>query len=139
MKNATLIKTALTLAACIVLFAAAAPAQTLKANVPFAFMANGNVMPAGEYRVTIDSARGLLTVGRPGEAAVFVPVQNRQWGASSNEGMMVFHRYGDRVYLKRIKAPAATDGMEAFPSKAEKEASRSGNPLEVAMIRVLAQ
>ncbi len=139
MKNVTITKTLLAVAAFIVLLAGAAPAQTLSASVPFAFVANGSVMPAGQYQLQMDWMHGMLTITQPGGHVVFVSAQTSFNGISNTDGALVFHRYGDRYFLKRVKAPAASEGMETIPSKAEKEAVRSGKPLEVAMIRILAQ
>ena len=51
-------------AAALVAVAGAASAQTLEASVPFAFYANGKVLPAGTYRVTLggSGANPILTI-----------------------------------------------------------------------------
>jgi len=45
-------------AATLVVAAGAASAQTMKAEIPFTFRANGAVMTAGTYRVTLDYTSG---------------------------------------------------------------------------------
>lgn len=52
----------LMIAAAALLAAGAASAQTLKADVPFAFQANGKTMPAGIYTVNLRGPAGTVSL-----------------------------------------------------------------------------
>ena len=68
--------TKLTIAAAALFAAGAVSAQTMKADIPFAFQAGGKVMAAGTYRVDLRSHVGLVTirgVGREG-AVIAQPI-----------------------------------------------------------------
>jgi hypothetical protein len=70
MKNLT---TKLMFAAAALVAAGAASAQTMKADIPFAFQAGGKVMAAGTYRVDLKGQAGLVTIlGTAREGAVIV-------------------------------------------------------------------
>ncbi len=52
----------LTIAAAALFAAGAASAQTMKADIPFAFQAGGKLMAAGTYRVDLHSPRSTVTI-----------------------------------------------------------------------------
>ena len=63
----------LTIAAAALFAAGAVSAQTMKADIPFAFQAGGKVMAAGTYRVDLKGQAGLVTIlGTAREGAVIV-------------------------------------------------------------------
>jgi hypothetical protein len=62
MKN--LVKTTMIAAVALILTAGAVSAQSLKADIPFAFRAAGVTMPAGSYRVDVALGSGGTTVFR---------------------------------------------------------------------------
>src|ERR1039457_5580076 len=63
----------LTIAAAALFAAGAVSAQTMKADIPFAFQAGGKVMAAGPYRVDLRGTAGLVTIlGTAREGAVIV-------------------------------------------------------------------
>ena len=63
----------LTIAAAALFAAGAVSAQTMTADIPFAFQAGGKVMAAGTYRVDLGSNVGLVMIrGTRREGAVLV-------------------------------------------------------------------
>lgn len=127
-------KTAALLAASLVLAAAAAPAQTVRAKVPFAFVAGDRVMPAGEYKVALDARTGLIALNPNDEVGAWVNAHWADWGAADQRGQLIFHKYGESYFLKRVKTAATRQGFELYPARAERDAIKSGRAVQVAMI-----
>lgn len=90
MKNLT---TKMMIAAAFVAVAGMASAETLEANIPFAFRAGGKVLPAGTYRVRAEygnSGRPIIFVsGRErGQQVIAVPFADgypkKEWASAGN-------------------------------------------------------
>jgi hypothetical protein len=66
--------TKLMIAAAALVAAGSASAQVLKADVPFAFQANGKTMAAGVYQVHTTGSRGVMTIRGKHSVALAVPL-----------------------------------------------------------------
>jgi hypothetical protein len=93
------------------------------ANVPFKFMASGQVIPAGECVVLSAGAGGSQVIIRNASAKIshmfLVGASNDQKGLAVNA--LVFHKYGDRYFLTGLK-DANTHATYKLPeTKAETE------------------
>lgn len=76
---------------------------TIKAQVPFEFVANGKTMPAGECTIAVDvKGRTLLSISSGERHALAVPVADPSPNARKKTAL-VFHQYGDRYFLTGIK------------------------------------
>ena len=76
---------------------------TVKAQVPFAFVAAGKTMPAGECTITISvNGRTLLSISCGKQHAYALPLAGRSLNAR-HQTALVFHQYGDRYFLTGIK------------------------------------
>ena len=76
---------------------------TIKAQVPFEFVANGKRMPAGECIIEVGgNGRTLLSISS-GKQHVFVFPNADQSPNASKKTALVFHRYGDQYFLAGIK------------------------------------
>ena len=90
-------------AATLVVAAGAASAQTMKAEIPFTFRANGAVMAAGTYRVTLSQTSGvpvLYFFNHEAKRAAIALAQSRNdppkaWQAAGNP--MLSFRCGAKV------------------------------------------
>jgi hypothetical protein len=110
------------MAVCAALLAAASLGQTrpgdMVVDVPFAFLVNGQTLPAGRY-VVVAAGDYHIRISTP-RAGLYVLTQgaSRTDSASSK---LVFHRYGDTYFLSavwvtgigaagnsRVPAPSAT-------------------------------
>ncbi len=101
---------------------------TIKAQVPFNFVTSGKTMPAGECTIQfmVDGQTTLsITSGK--QHAFAYPIVGES-SKGSKKTALVFHRYGDRYFLARIKR-AGRIGYELPPSKLESEL-RAGNVAE---------
>lgn len=132
--QSSLFRTAAVLAASLIVAAAAAPAQTVRAKVPFDFVAGERMMPAGEYKVALDARTGLVMLNPSDQTGAWVNAHGANWGVANERGQLVFHKYGESYFLKRVKTAATTQGFELYPARAERDAVKSGRAVQVALI-----
>ncbi len=133
------IKTAARIAigAFALLWATSAYAQTrqMRVQIPFAFRAGDQLMPAGEYRTTLDPVfRQMTLLLRDGGSIVFVPGVKAERRAATNRGILVFRKYGNQYFLRRVWNAGTADGFELFRSKAEREMAKAYPRVELASI-----
>lgn len=103
---------------------------TIKAQVPFDFVANGETMPAGECTIQIMvNGQTLLSIDS-GKQHVFSLLSGYGSPNGSKETALVFHKYGDRYFLAGIKR-ANGIGYELPSSRIEGELRARNAPEEV--------
>ena len=101
-----------------------------KAQVPFAFVANGKRMPAGECTVaSVVNGRALLSIRSGGQHVFVVPIVDASPNAHKKTAL-VFHRYGNQYFLTNISREGKT-GYELPTSKRELELRAGNAPEEV--------
>jgi hypothetical protein len=115
---------------------AAANAQTvnLKANVPFDFIAEGKVMPKGEYSVKsigTDGSSTLLVRSSDDRAKSLLLSHPCQAGEASAISKMVFHRYGSQYFLAQVWTLGNSSGSEFRKTSREKELARAAAASDV--------
>ncbi len=72
----------------------------VEANVPFDFVVNNQVMPSGEYRMSLNG--GALSIVRTTGNAVAGIVALPVRGNSDRTPRLVFHRYGNQNFLVEV-------------------------------------
>ena len=93
---------------------------TLKAQVPFAFVVNGQTMPAGECVIqVVGTGQTLLAIRSGKQHAQAFPILNEP-SKANRETAYVFHRYGDRYFLSGVKREGRMS-YQLRPSRIEKE------------------
>jgi len=93
---------------------------TLKAQVPFAFVVNGQTMPAGDCVIQVVGTGGTWLSIRSGKQHVQAfPILDESVKAN-RETVFVFHRYGDRYFLSGVKREGRMN-YHLRPSRVEKE------------------
>lgn len=96
----------LPLAAGLLGSASTASAQTsLNVNVPFAFTANNQHLPAGQYRVERLSERFLSIRNLKTASTVTVMVRPEEGRIFESYSRLVFGREGNRNYLTQVWTP----------------------------------
>ena len=138
------LRTALTIAIAAVALAASANAQNgngMRMDIPFAFLAGNEVLPAGSYTVRVDDGfnRILLEPQTNGPVRA-VPVASGITERKQSDawlGVLRFQKYGERWVLRAAFRPGRADGYYVMPSKAEKELARISPPSETAGISEL--
>ncbi len=132
------ITVAMTLA---LLFAAPVFAQSsvIRVDVPFAFIAGSQWLPAGEYRVSIDTDHMLSCVAALDNTTRFVvrilPGESRRPGGKLEEGLLRFEKYGARYVLAGIWRPGFNEGNSIARPRPLKELAGPATVLDVAASR----
>ena len=119
----TITKHAALLLMTLVGFAGMVSAQestTIKAQVPFDFVASGKTMPAGECTIAVDvNGRTLLSISSGEQRTVALPIADKSARARQKTAL-VFHHYGDRYFLVAIEHEGGT-GYKLPPNRSERE------------------
>jgi hypothetical protein len=116
---------ACTLAAMASTSYAFAQGQTMQVNVPFAFHNGSQHLPAGTYRVEIQSMYVLLLRGQSGSG--FVMTNPATTSTAPATGKVIFTRYGDQYYLSEVWPQGSETGQRCVKSRQEKEAQLAAN------------
>jgi hypothetical protein len=90
----------------------------MQVNVPFAFHNGSQRLPAGVYRVKMQSAHVILLRGDSKSGFV---VTNSEIGKPSEKGKLIFQRYGDQYFLREVWAANSETGQKCPKSKLERE------------------
>jgi len=92
----------------------------LTANIPFNFTVGNTWMPAGEYTISLPT-RQVLELRTGSHIALVVSSQSND---ESNSGSkLVFDRYGDQYFLRKVLCPKVYSlNLAIAASKAEKRA-----------------
>jgi len=89
-------------------------------NVPFAFVAGSQQMPAGSYIVTPANGGFIRMYATQGSKSVYLGVHSVE-SLKLQEAKLIFHRYGAAYFLAQVWAGNGAIGRELPRSKAEKE------------------
>ena len=101
---------------------ALAQSQVMQVNVPFAFHNGSQYMPAGVYRVEIQSQHLILLRGKSRSGFVMTnPVITRN---VNGPGKVIFNRYGSQYYLSEFCPQGSETGQRSIKSRQEKEAEQ---------------
>jgi hypothetical protein len=95
-----------------------AQSNEMRVNVPFAFQSGSQRMPAGVYRVTIESQHLILLRGDSTSGFVHT---NPQIGKPAAKGKLVFQRYGNQYFLREVWASQSDTGQKCVKTKLERE------------------
>lgn len=103
---------------------------TLKAQLPFAFVANGKTMPAGECTIALVlNGETLLSISSGEQHAYAVPIADQSPNARKKTAL-VFHQYGDRYFLTGIEREKGI-GYRLPASRLERELQARNTPWQV--------
>jgi hypothetical protein len=128
----------LPVAAGLLSAAPTASAQTtLDVNVPFAFSANDQHLPAGSYRVQLLSQRYLSIRNVKTARTIVVMIRPEQGRAFESHSRLVFDRYGNQNYLTQIWALGTNmysklTAKPSFNQELAKQAHPAASTVEVA-------
>src|ERR1039458_9020391 len=80
-------------------------AQQLKANIPFGFTVGNTWMPAGEYTIS-SPLRQVVQVRSADLAKIATIVSSQSYDEPSSVSKLVFDKYGDQYFLRRVLSPS---------------------------------
>jgi hypothetical protein len=118
--------------------ASAAQAQIidrLKSDIPFSFYVRNKLMPAGDYTVTeLNPGSSMMEIRSADgkSAAVFLTIAKQEKDAST-PSELIFHKYGDKIFLSEIVERGEMDGAEVVKSKMEKRLEKTAQDKEVSI------
>jgi hypothetical protein len=92
----------------------------VQVDVPFAFQNGSQHLPAGTYRIDLDSEHVIILHGPAPNVAGVAMTLPEQRAKARAKGTVVFDRYGDHYYLREIWMPESTTGRKCVMSSAEK-------------------
>ena len=104
----------------------------LLADIPFGFHVNGKLLPAGTYRISPMLNTSILVASidpsGPGAAAI---TSFAGGGSIHERSELLFHRYGDKYFLRQIWRAGLETGLAMPVSRPEREVLfRAANPVE---------
>jgi hypothetical protein len=110
----------------------------VEANVPFAFNVGTTQLPAGTYRITVDSPSARITIQNcKNSATIFSHVQREYPGEKSQK--LVFRHVADHYFLAEIWGEKGSEGMKLHAPKPDtrlevaSQPSHSGNEVMIAL------
>jgi hypothetical protein len=116
---------ALTLSLGVAISGPAAQAQSVTVRIPFDFSANNQKVPAGIYRISLQTPRYLSFVDiRSTKKQYLMLVQPTGEQNSQDGGRLTFRRYGDSNYLYQVWMPGRGEGRQFTRSRGEQEMLR---------------
>ncbi len=131
MKNLGL-SMAVSIGLSVFLLTAATPTKaatpTMLLDIPFQFMAGDVVLPAGTYVVQQLDGFPILDLKSTRECVSHRVVLSRRVerkGSPPENGILRFHKYGDKIVLQAIWSPWRSEGFELRPSKTMIELARA--------------
>jgi hypothetical protein len=105
--------------------------STVKAEVPFDFMANNMVIPAGECVIGASEASNPVLTIRNADAkksAMAVSSRNHA-GKPADKSVLVFKRYGSRYFLSSVRVEGSNISYHLPTNKAESELRAQNAPV----------
>ena len=91
------------------------------ANIPFAFTVNSTTLPAGSYTIrNLGPGNNVLQISSYDARAGMLTTALHS-GRKATRTVLVFHRYGDRYFLKSIERKGYASGYEFAECRLEKE------------------
>lgn len=93
---------------------------TIKAHVPFDFIANGKTLPAGDCTIAVEvNGRTLLSISSGNQHAFAFPIGDKSASVRQN-AVLVFHYYAKQYFLVALRREGGT-GYQLPASRLERE------------------
>ena len=122
--------------AAVCALAVGAVAQTapgdVVVDVPFAFLVNGEKLPAGHYIVS--QKTDMIRIFNYQNQGLYVPT-HLALRTRADGTKLVFHRYGEDYFLSTVWITGSKSGEELFPSRVERELKAKQVEMEMAVVR----
>jgi len=101
--------------------------ERIMGEIPFSFYVRNKQLPAGAYTITVlNLGSGMMEIrSADGKSAAFfltVEKQEKDTGAPTE---LIFHKYGEKVFLSEIVEQGERDEAEVLKSKMEKRLERA--------------
>jgi hypothetical protein len=100
--------------------------SSLRVNIPFSFVAGGQVLPPGRYRISpvindgnINGAMRILNLDKP-RGENFNQLSLTRIASAKRDGKLIFHQYGDEYFLASFWTPGQKNGNGLRVTRAER-------------------
>ena len=105
----------------------ASPTIEIRADIPFAFSVNNQVLPAGSYEIIKDDNTSMLRIRNEAtRRSTIFAVNTPFWRTvSAPTAKLKFNRYGDQYFLSVISTYDSTQNVRN--TKSEREAARQAS------------
>lgn len=123
----------------VLLSVGAAAGQTgTRFVIPFQFLAGEQVMPAGQYLVSVDQGNRTVSLRHENGSAVMSlrVIPGKRNPGRVEEGKLLFKVYGNARVLSRVWTRGYPDAGDVPVSNAERELARTqraGQPIQIAL------
>jgi hypothetical protein len=116
---------------------AAAQTQSVTVNIPFDFSANNQNVPAGTYRISLQTPRYLSFVDTQSTKTQYLMLVQPTWEQNSQDGgRLIFRRYGDSNYLYQVWMSGQGAGRQFVRSRTEQETLRGLKSSSLAYVQL---
>jgi hypothetical protein len=113
--------------------------RTIKAQIPFEFVASGMNMSAGSYTINVSGdGQKVLSITNGRQHLFAVPNATESLNASQATSVL-FHRYGDRYFLSGIKLEGWNRGYVLPAGRVETELQAKNAPESEVILLASAQ
>lgn len=112
-----------------------AQSPKMRVHIPFAFAAGESHLPAGDYRISLDPIFHRFLLQQDGGSSIFLLAQRPFSRGAQDHGTLVFDKYGDRYFLRRVNTAGDSLGFEWPESRAEREMANISGPAELTFVR----
>ncbi len=122
------------LGSILLLMATMASAQTVHFTVPFSFVAGSKNLPAGDYTIELNRAKGamfLRSEDRSGNNALML-ANNSESARNPDKTYAIFQRYGAHYFLASVWREGV--GQTLIPGNLERELASKHSKVEVARV-----
>ena len=122
------------LGSILLLMATMASAQTIHFTMPFSFVAGSKNLPAGDYTIELNRAKGamfLRSEDRSGNNALML-ANNSESARNPDKTYAIFQRYGAHYFLAAVWSQGT--GQTLTPGKLEQELAHKDSKVEVARV-----
>lgn len=99
--------------------------QRMEVQIPFDFEAGATNMQAGDYEVSFPVNGAVLIQRSDRTGSIFLVTHATGSANTSALNKLVFHRYGERYFLRQVWSAGYSQGRELRASKAEAEMARA--------------
>jgi hypothetical protein len=104
--------------------------STVVAQVPFEFMANNKIIPAGECTIqSADMDARVLTIRNVAtKTGMLAPSSRSEAKKAADNTVLVFKHYGNQYFLSEIRLEGSNQTYKLSPSRAETELRAQNAP-----------
>jgi hypothetical protein len=110
----------------------------VEATVPFAFTVGTTQLPAGTYRITVESRGSSVTIRNCNNSATIFAHAQREYPGEKNQ-KLVFRQVNDQYFLAEVWGEQGSEGMKLKAPKPDtglevaSQPSHSGNQVMIAL------